>query len=115
MCAVRPRFSWITRTAPRGVGAAASTPIRAPCLPAKRISSPATSPAAVVGVDAGADTGGELAADVGVAVVGVADDGVADDGVAGDVAADEVAGELASSLPQDASSACAAGTVRPSS
>ena len=39
MWAVRPRFSWITRTAPCGSGAVASTPISSPRGPAKRISS----------------------------------------------------------------------------
>src|SRR4051794_29369196 len=42
MCWVRPRFSWITSTAPLGSSAAANAPINSPLGPAKRISSAAT-------------------------------------------------------------------------
>ena len=54
MWGVRPRFSWMTSTPPRGVSAVASNPISSPFGPAKRISSPPAVPPGTVVVDSAA-------------------------------------------------------------
>src|SRR6186713_1308263 len=100
MCGVSPRFSWITRTAPLGDDAVASSPISSPFGPGKRISP--FVPAAVVGeplvldpdVVAGAAVVADVAPDVVARVV---------------VASVEAAPWLPASSPHAASAATAAG------
>src|SRR5689334_2427812 len=120
MCALSPRFSWTTSTAPLGAAAVARTPISSLLGPGKRISPSAAGGVAGATVDPGATVGsvGSVGAvDPGAAVVG--DVGVAgldagDVGVAGLDAGDVVA-PSPSSLAQAASSAAAAGAPTPRS
>src|SRR6478672_7851989 len=117
MCGVRPRFSWITSTAPLGSSAAANAPISSPFGPAKRISSAATVLGATPlrpdadGVDDGAAAVVDAAAVDGAAVVVVAA-AVDDAAVEPVVVADALS---PSSLEQAASKATAAVLLNPSS